>query len=274
MKYFQTWQDFMRQAEMMELKESKGIHACKQRYIQEQNKMQWYDPMILTEATQDAGQLNAANAVNVQNTPYITGNTAEITTIGWSELQTNSLTSSTDADWSETTNYFDVEGFYLGGDGSTADYNAGHTNSRYKFRCFLTTGSRHAHTKPDGHYGIITASLLEVPIGLSGITGSILHGLKHSINSAGASAVVGGITNGTIAPSTFFTATLNGASSSLTITNDNVGSVQSAEATYPNTISGSITASTTTNGLDTWEYDQGTQTFDAARLPYSNFPRK
>ena len=48
MKYFNTWQDFMRQPEMMKLKESKGIHACKQRFIQERNKHQWYDPTIIT----------------------------------------------------------------------------------------------------------------------------------------------------------------------------------------------------------------------------------
>ena len=64
MKYFQTWQDFMRVPENKALKEAKGIHACKQKYIQEQNKMQWHDPMILQEATQDAGQTNYANAAD------------------------------------------------------------------------------------------------------------------------------------------------------------------------------------------------------------------
>ena len=34
MKYTLTWQDFMRQPENKQLKESKGIHACKQKYIQ------------------------------------------------------------------------------------------------------------------------------------------------------------------------------------------------------------------------------------------------
>ena len=49
MKYFQSWQDFMRDPANKALKESKGIHACKQKYIQEQNKMQWHDPVMLTE---------------------------------------------------------------------------------------------------------------------------------------------------------------------------------------------------------------------------------
>tara|TARA_R110000851_G_scaffold100100_3_gene215545 strand:- start:1417 stop:1566 length:150 start_codon:yes stop_codon:yes gene_type:complete len=44
MNYSLTWQDFMRQPANKKLKEAKGIHACKQKFIQEQNKMQWYDP--------------------------------------------------------------------------------------------------------------------------------------------------------------------------------------------------------------------------------------
>jgi hypothetical protein len=45
MKYMQSWQDFMRDPVNKALKESKGIHACKQKYIQEQNKFQWMDPV-------------------------------------------------------------------------------------------------------------------------------------------------------------------------------------------------------------------------------------
>ena len=46
MKYMQSWQDFMRMPVNKALKESKGIQACKQKYIQEQNRMQWFDPII------------------------------------------------------------------------------------------------------------------------------------------------------------------------------------------------------------------------------------
>jgi hypothetical protein len=46
MKYQQSWQDFMRMPVNKALKESKGIQACKQKYIQEQNRMQWFDPII------------------------------------------------------------------------------------------------------------------------------------------------------------------------------------------------------------------------------------
>ena len=41
MKYFQSWQDFMRDPDNKALKESKGIHACKQKYIQEQEKQMY-----------------------------------------------------------------------------------------------------------------------------------------------------------------------------------------------------------------------------------------
>ena len=53
MKYTLSWQDFMRQPENKQLKENKGIHACKQKFIQEQNKLMWHDPTIITEAAQE-----------------------------------------------------------------------------------------------------------------------------------------------------------------------------------------------------------------------------
>ena len=46
MRYFLTWQDFMRQATNKALLESKGMAACKQKFRQEQNKMMWNDPNI------------------------------------------------------------------------------------------------------------------------------------------------------------------------------------------------------------------------------------
>ena len=56
MKHWQSWQDFMRQPVNMQLKESKGIHACKQKYIQEQNKNMWNDPVMLTENGDNNGE--------------------------------------------------------------------------------------------------------------------------------------------------------------------------------------------------------------------------
>ena len=50
MRYFLTWQDFMRQAENKALLESKGMAACKQKFIQAQNKMMWNNPIILPPA--------------------------------------------------------------------------------------------------------------------------------------------------------------------------------------------------------------------------------
>ena len=69
MKYFQTWQDFMRDPANKALKESKGIHACKQKFIQEQNKMMWHDPIIIQE-NQSPGQ-SVNNAVGAEK-PEVT----------------------------------------------------------------------------------------------------------------------------------------------------------------------------------------------------------
>ena len=82
MKYFQSWQDFMRDPDNKALKESKGIHACKQKYIQEQNKMMWHDPIILQE-NGDAGESVPAQAAAAagNSTSYITGNAAEVSTV-------------------------------------------------------------------------------------------------------------------------------------------------------------------------------------------------
>jgi hypothetical protein len=295
MKYFQSWQDFMRQPEMMQLKEEKGIHACKQRYIQEQNKMQWYDPMILNETNSPGTAVTNAINADGSSTQYLTGNTAQICTVAFGAGTTGTMTSSADrtavlaggsaGGW-EASNWFDIQGFYLGGDGSTADYTAGHTNSRYTFRCFMTTGSFSQKAVPVGYHGIITGSPSVSPGSVTGnVTGSILCGLKDSINTTAASALVGTTANGTIAPSTLFTATLNAGSSSLTVTNNNVGSatgiggyfrsaIASGSPAVDISVSGSMTVSTTTNGLDTYEYDQGTQTFDATLGPWSNMPRK
>ena len=84
MKYFQTWQDFMRMPANKALKESKGIHACKQKFIQEQNKMQWYDPMILQEqGPSDLSLVSPAAAGGGGSVGFITGNTAEVSTFTW-----------------------------------------------------------------------------------------------------------------------------------------------------------------------------------------------
>jgi|3_EtaG_2_1085321.scaffolds.fasta_scaffold367334_1 hypothetical protein len=41
MRYFYTWQEFMRQPENKKLLESKGMPACVKKYKQMQNNMMW-----------------------------------------------------------------------------------------------------------------------------------------------------------------------------------------------------------------------------------------
>ena len=101
------------------------------------------------------------------------------------------------------------------------------------------------------------------------MTASIMYQFQEAINNQTATRVVAGYTN-TLAPSNYFSALTSSAGSILTLTS-NAGSTDAITTNF-----GSTTASVavSTNGLDTWEYDQGTQTFDARKLPYSNFPRK
>ena len=298
MKYFQSWQDFMRDPANKALKESKGIHACKQKYIQYQNKHQWYDPMILEHQSPGDSVGNQTSA-DGKSTQYITGNTAQVSTVTWNSGNNNITSSanqgsgsgelSADQEGFEASSYFDIEGFYLSGDGSTEDWTQNHTNSRYKFRCFLTTGSLAVVSKPAGFHGALTGSpgVSSSPGGnllggTAGITGSVFAGLKDAINNSPASAVVGGNTNGSIAPSTLFSATLNAGSSSLTITSQNAGSSANITSSYGTSdvvtlglsVSGSMTSATTTTGKCTYEYDQGTQTFDATLGPWASMPRK
>jgi hypothetical protein len=41
-----TWQDFMKRPENKKLLETKGMSACKSKFLQEQNKLQWDVPNI------------------------------------------------------------------------------------------------------------------------------------------------------------------------------------------------------------------------------------
>tara|TARA_Y100001963_G_scaffold153350_1_gene239958 strand:+ start:777 stop:1640 length:864 start_codon:yes stop_codon:yes gene_type:complete len=284
MKYFQTWQDFMRQPEMMQLKEQKGIHACKQRYIQEQNKMQWFDPAIIAE-NQSPGVSVASTANNAvgSSTNFITGHSAEVSTITWSANATNAFTASNAWGLNSGQNYIDLEARGTGSaDKGTRedphlDFAAGHSSTKYKFRMFLTTGSKGllgaTGLLPTGYHGILTGST-EANVGTAGMTGSVLHALKMAINSQAGGEVICGSTNGAIGTKRLFTATLNAGSSSLTVTNIYKGGVDSATAASNSTTSGSVAAATTTHGEDTFFYNEGEQTFDGELLPYSNMPRK
>lgn len=265
MRYYQTWADYSRRPEVKQLIESKGMNFVRQQYQREVNFMQWNDPVIINETNQPGLSVTnpAAQGDNsVGSTQYITGHSAQSSVVAWSAGANNSVTASNV--WSEGANFFDIQGILVGSD----DFSSGHKNSKYKFRCYLTTGSNGTFDLPTNYHGILTSSVVD-----GATTGSLLNALKDAINNQAASAIVAGVTNGPVAPSTLFTATVAANSSSLTITNKKNGGVSDTGVVYLDDASGSLTV-TNTPGLDTYHYKPGAQIFDGHRGPYNNMPRK
>ena len=264
MKYFQTWQDFMREPANKALKESKGIHACKQKYIQEQNKMQWYDPMILQEGQQDAGALNSANASDGGSTTYLTGKDAEVSTYTWDT--TIGLTNN----WTGSAN-FGVTAYSIQ---EGADFSYGHTNVRKKVLLAFVSGSNMkdfgGKLDTTGYHCVVTASLtalaglLQTPSGSSGSAGDLM---SDNIAGQGATAEVAGFEN-TIAPSTLVSvATSSAGGASFTVTNAFPGDVFASTTDSP---SGSI--ATTTHGTMKFLNDSTDQTIPSLIDPYKANP--
>tara|TARA_R110001592_G_scaffold26720_2_gene99699 strand:+ start:2699 stop:3565 length:867 start_codon:yes stop_codon:yes gene_type:complete len=288
MKYTLTWQDFMRQPENMLLKESKGIFACKQKFIQEQNKLMWMDPMIINEGNQDAGTTNAANAADGSSTQFITGFTAEAVKFTFDAGVNLSSAGLTGASGSRMHgSYFDIEGIKL--PSSDVDFTSGHTNSKKVFRIYFTSGStlptiHDPANSTHGIHAVVTASIHNAATsnqandsgaGFSNsgsLTGSFNVAVRDAINNQSATAVLAGITN-TIAPNSYFTASVTTTTTNfdtLVITNVNKGAVKDL---YQNgEWSGSF--STTTYGTDTYHQEQGGQIFDGGTAPYTSMPRK
>jgi len=261
MKYTLTWQDFMRQPENKLLKESKGIHACKHKFIQEQNKLMWNDPIILQEA-QSPGQSVTSNAAANYggSTQFVTGNSAEVSTFTFAGLLNQAWTGS-----SLDGAYFDIEAY-----NNTTDFSRNHVDSMKTFRCYYTSQSLFAPTVPSSIHGIVTASSIG-PVGTSGhFSSSLAHQWQNAINDQVATALVAGFTN-TIAPGTLFSAVTSSKGQVLTITNVNKGSVNAISTTFAST---TASVATSTTGLDTFHNEQGKQTFDGDRLPYASMPRK
>ena len=281
MKYWQSWQDFMRDPVNKALKESKGIHACKQKYIQESNKMQWYDPVILQEGQQDAGLINAANASDGGGTPFICGHTAEVSTFTFTDGVPRDDVSGSALHGA----FFDVEAY-----NGQVDFTAGHTNSMKTFRFMFVTGASATNdaalTFPSSIDGVVTASSFGVFQTTPGagadtnITASLLEAMTTAVAGQSATGTVLGFTN-TIAPSALFTA-ITSSRNTLQITNKkkaSVAAVSSGGMTLGNSSGayvslGSASIATSTTALDTFFADQGGITFDGDNLPYSNNPRK
>ena len=267
MKYFQTWQDFMRDPANMELKESKGIHACKQKYIQEQNKMQWYDPMILSEAAQDAGSLNNANAPGGKSTNYITGDQAQVSTFTWSTTVLPSITASLDGNFGVTA-YAIRPG---------VDYSYAQSNLRKKILLAFVTGSVLGDIggiSTSGYDVVVTASYSDIPVALQtakNVTGSWANVLRDNLAGQAAGAVVGGFTNDSAyAPSTLLSVATASNGTTFTVTNAVKGDVY--QSTTDIATSGSI--ATTTYGKSKYLYGETDYNLDTLSedSPHKNGP--
>jgi len=273
MKYTLSWQDFMRQPAQKALKESKGIHACKQKFIQEQNKLMWHDPMMLNEAASDAGVINNANAPYGGATSFITGHAAEKGTYTWTTGLTSAITSSGFA--------FHLEGHALT-DGTS--FTANHSDIRKKYALVFMTGSLSLNIADEipgfdtSNFDLIVTASANNTNNVANYlgsnlsaTGSFANLIVDAIATQAAGALVAGFTN-TIAPSTLITA-LTGSvgATNLEITNVIKGGVNDL-ATDATALTGSVT--TTQIGTDTFHDDKGSQIFDGQVLPFASMPRK
>ncbi len=288
MKYFQSWQDFMRDPNNKALKESKGIHACKQKFIQEQNYQQWMDPQIIVESNSPGTSVNNNNSAAGKSTDFITGHEAEVSTLTWVSGITANYTGSGASSTSQDaalgmTHYAIAEG---------TDYAADHVNVRKKILLAIVTGSHMADLGPSlstaGYDVVVTASYdggtlggsLDFGVAGAGLiaSGTVGDDLGDNVAAQSATATVGGFTN-TIAPSALITvATASGGGATFTVTNKYKGAVKVA-ATSGDTINAKAITTTasfaqSTEGTDTYHADPGSQTFLGYEAPYSHIPRK
>jgi len=260
MKYTLSWQDFMRQPANQILKESKGIHACKQKFIQEQNKLMWMDPVMITENQSPADASH--NSINSDggSSQFVTGNTAHVSTFTWATGLTPGFTSS--GQFGITVNAINGE----------SDFSKGHVNTRKKILLAFTTSSY----SPDlegistAGYDIVVSASSDLTVKDVNASGSLAEALKVAVAGQAAGAIVGGFTN-TIAPSSLISLALPVSSASFTITNATKAAVANSTTDIAST-TGSIAV--TTQGTDTFFGDVGGQVFDGILKPYTDMPRK
>ena len=281
MQYFQTWQDFMRMPANKTLKESKGIHACKQKYIQEQNKMQWYDPMIIQENGNAGISLTAAaGGAGGGGTSFITGFTKEVSTFAFPAT----LGTAVSSDGATASLQIGITHHAMQ-DNNSIDYSQAAFDSRKKLLLVVVSGSLMANfgasgVSTSGYDIVVTASLDTVLAKAGGIgganngawTGSILNELGRAVGAQTATAVVAGFTN-TIAPSTLITAVTGSAPyRTLIITNKTKGGVTNASVEVKPLAAGTGSISITTNGIDTFLEEPGGQVFNGQEEPYTQMP--
>ena len=262
------WRDYVRQAHIKQLIESKGVDAARQQYVRESNKALWNDPFIINETKSPGTAVVSNNSAAAGASPSIIGHSVEVSKFEWVSTITNTITGSHPLSASIHGYYFDVPTY-----NGTVDYSYNHVNSTKTFRFYVTSASNFAPVVPSNINGVITASY-GFGTETINITGSIISKWAAAIANQGATATVAGFTN-TIAPSTLFTATIPAGSGSLTITHINEGGVPDIGTNFAAT---TASVSVTTQGLDKY-YDEsgkynGAVLFDGSKEPYTTLARK
>lgn len=261
------WRDYVRQAHVKQLIESKGVEAARQQYIRESNKALWDDPFIINETKSPGTSVASNNSAAVGSTPSIIGDTAEVSRFQWTAGVSNNITGSHPLSGSLHGLYIDVPAY-----NGTVDYSFNHVNSTKVFRLYVVSSSDFAPVIPANINGVITASYTHVST--ADVTGSIVTAWREAINNQSSTAQVIGFTN-TIAPNTLYSASIDAAKTTLTITHINEGGAPDISSVFTTT---TASVSVTTQGLDKYYnstgYYTGAVKFDGAKEPYTTLARK
>jgi len=131
------WQEIVRRPDIKQLIESKGIEAARVRFIQEQNKISWYDPIILNEYKSPGQSVAANNSTTAKSTPFLIGYTSEVRKFEWASGLTNSITGAQHPLSASISGfYFDIYAY-----NGALDYTYNHIQSTKKFRFDIASGS-------------------------------------------------------------------------------------------------------------------------------------
>jgi hypothetical protein len=260
MRYFLDWRDYVKQPHIKQLIESKGLEHVRQEYIRESNRVMWNDPVIITETATPGLSVASSNNSYGSSTQFITGYSTEVSTLTFATGLNPGISGALHG------TYFEIAAY-----NNEPDYTLYHSNAMKLFRCYISTGSGTTFNNTAGLNGVITASSVTAD---GNVSGSLLNAFRDAINNQLATATVGGYTN-TIAPKTLFSASVSNVT--LTVTRTYKAAVSNISLVAgPNTINLTATASvaTPTDGLDTFYFSPGSQTFDGTTLPYATLPRR
>lgn len=262
MRYQINWRDYVRQPRIKTLIEEKGILVAKQQYLQEQNKLQWIDPVLIAESNAAGISVpSAAGSAAGGSTDFITGHSVESTKFTWGNVQ--------NANWTGSTNF----GLYVEALESGTTFTQGHTDKRHTILLAFVTGSKMgdlAGLSTAGVDIVVTASC-SPSLGAAVPTGSWTTLMQQNIDKGALNQVIGGFTNTRLAKNFITMTSSSNQGPDFTIKSIVIGATNDATLTGLPTETGSISI---TQGLDTFFADQGAQLFQGTQLPYTNIPRK